>query len=76
MVSISPSEGSVRYNGQHESSLRELAGQTDFKDFSTLAAGIKMDITNYQSVSERFQSSLPEPLSLNTLSATSAGTGI
>lgn len=76
LVSFSPSEEFVRYNGPHESSLRELGGQPDFKDFNTSAAEIKMDITNYQSVSERFQSSLPEPLSLNTLSAASAGTGI
>lgn len=66
----------VRYDGLHESYLRELGGQTDCKDFSTSAAGIKMDITNYQSVSETVQSDLPGPLSRNTLSATSGGAGI
>lgn len=46
-VSFPSSEGFVSYNGLHESYLRELGGQTEFKDFSTSAAEIKMDITNY-----------------------------
>lgn len=75
-LSFPTSEGFVWYNGLHEPYLRELGGQTDFKDFSTLAAGTKMDIINYQPVSESFQSRLPGPLSRNASSSTNGGAGV
>lgn len=71
MITLPDIKGFVRYNELHKSYLRELGDQTDFKDFSTLVIEIKMDITNYQSVSESFQSGPPGPLCRNTLSAIS-----
>lgn len=62
-------EGFAKQNGLHKSYLRELLEQTDFKDLSALIVGIKMDMTNYQWVSESFQSGPPRPPLRNTLSA-------